>query len=69
MKYDYSVRDRIYYTERIHGNGYWEEFKDYWCNIDFEKFALNNECNMQDIIPFLPPNHPDLIQNKIYELW
>jgi hypothetical protein len=69
MKFDYKEKNgKLYYTERVHGGKY-SKGRGSWWNSDFEEFALNNEVNMEDIRPFLPPNHPDLIGNKIYELW
>ena len=68
IKFKFRSNNQIYYTERIF-MGEYEKIKDYWCNHHFTDYALNHECNINDILPFLPPYHLNLIQYKTYELW
>ena len=59
----------MYYTESFSLLQGWEKEKDYWCNNDLEKFALNNPVTIEELHEILPKDHPDLNKNIQYEIY
>ena len=60
--------NEIHYSERIE-NGIHSCKEDYIANSDFEKYALKNPLNLEEIQQYLPDDHPDKIKpNREFEV-
>lgn len=58
-----SNYNRIWFSETI-VDSVFSNNKDYWANINFEKFALANPVDLSEIQQYLPDGHPDKFTDK-----